>query len=72
MKLARAIADKALVLNTGVRALSRIINDSLRDIEFQLPELAETGICQITVTEQTLEDTKSFLKTSLLDKVRTL
>ena len=29
-----AIADKALVLNTGVRALTRIINDSLRDIEF--------------------------------------
>ena len=30
-----AIADKALVLNTGVRALTRIINDSLKDIEFQ-------------------------------------
>lgn len=49
-----AIASQALALNTGVRGLTRIINNCLRDIEFQLPELAEAGIHQITVTEQTL------------------
>ncbi|MEM8677596.1 MAG: hypothetical protein AAGF83_27610 [Cyanobacteria bacterium P01_G01_bin.67] len=67
-----AITSKALALNTGDRALTRIINDCLRDIEFQLPELAEVGISQITVTEQTLLNSKFFIQTPCLTKTQSL
>jgi ATP-dependent Clp protease ATP-binding subunit ClpX len=50
-----AIATKALALKTGARALTRVFQDCLRDIEFQLPELAEAGVCQITIDEENLE-----------------
>ncbi|MEO0926984.1 MAG: AAA family ATPase [Cyanobacteria bacterium J06643_13] len=67
-----AIAEKALALNTGVRSLTRIVNDCLREIEFQLPELAQAGISQITVTEQTLENSSDFVQTSSLAKTQSL
>jgi ATP-dependent Clp protease ATP-binding subunit ClpX len=51
----RAIATKALTLKTGARALNRVFQDYLRDIEYQLPELAEAGVCQITVNEESIE-----------------
>jgi ATP-dependent Clp protease ATP-binding subunit ClpX len=49
-----AIANKALALKTGARALTRVFQDCLRDIEYQLPELVEMGISQITVNEETI------------------
>jgi hypothetical protein len=44
----KAIAEKALALKTGARALTRILKDCLKEIEYQLPELAEAGVSQIT------------------------
>ena len=67
-----AIAEKALALNTGVRSLTRIVNSCLREIEFQLPELAQAGISQITVTEQTLENSKDFIQTPSFTKTQSL
>jgi ATP-dependent protease Clp ATPase subunit len=44
-----------LTLKTGARALTRVFQDCLRDLEYQLPELAETGVYQITINETTIE-----------------
>jgi ATP-dependent Clp protease ATP-binding subunit ClpX len=49
-----AIATKALALKTGARALTRVFQDYLRDIEYQLPELAKAGVCQIAIEESTI------------------
>ena len=57
------------ISSTGQRFLptaSRI------DIEFQLPELAQTGISQITITEDTIRDRTSFISTSSLCKTQSL
>jgi ATP-dependent Clp protease ATP-binding subunit ClpX len=51
----RAIATKALTLKTGARALNRVFQDYLRDIEYQLPELAKAGVCQVTVNEESVQ-----------------
>jgi ATP-dependent Clp protease ATP-binding subunit ClpX len=44
----KAIAEKALALKTGARALTRILKDCLKEIEYQLPELAQEGVSEIT------------------------
>jgi hypothetical protein len=44
----KAIAQKALALKTGARALTRILKDCLKEIEYQLPELAQEGVGEIT------------------------
>ena len=67
-----AIAKKALILNTGVRALARVVNECFREIEFQLPELAQAEICQITITEQTISDRTSFISASSLSQTQSL
>lgn len=51
-----AIARKALSLNIGVRGLNRVVQDCLRDTEYQLPELSESGVCQVLVDEKTVEN----------------
>jgi ATP-dependent Clp protease ATP-binding subunit ClpX len=50
-----AIASSALALKTGARALTRVFQDCLTEIEYQLPELAEAGVCQVTINKGTVE-----------------
>ena len=53
-KALQTIARRALNLQTGARGLTRIVRDSLLDLEYQLPELAAGEVTQITVDEYTL------------------
>ena len=52
------IAKKAIQLKTGARALNRTFQQSLLDLEFQLPELTEKGVTQITIDEYSLLEGK--------------
>ncbi len=49
-----AIASEAIKLQTGARGLARIVKNYLVEWEFQLPELAERGVSQITIDEYAL------------------
>ena len=48
------IAKQAIQLKTGARALNRTFQQSLLDLEFQLPELAEKGVSRITIDDYSL------------------
>lgn len=52
------IAKQAIQLKTGARALNRIFQKSLLNLEFQLPELAQKGVNQITIDEYSLLEGK--------------
>jgi ATP-dependent Clp protease ATP-binding subunit ClpX len=58
----KAIASKALALKTGARALTRVFQDCLTEIEYQLPELAEAGVCKITINKGTVAQGKPLLQ----------
>lgn len=51
----KAIASKALALKTGARALTRVFQDCLTEIEYQLPELAQSGVCKVTINKGAVE-----------------
>lgn len=50
----RAIAEQAIALKTGARALNRLIGQSLSQVEHILPDLAEKGINKIVINEATV------------------
>lgn len=50
----RAIAEQAIALKTGARALNRLIGQSLTQVEYILPDLAEKGINKIVINEATV------------------
>jgi ATP-dependent Clp protease ATP-binding subunit ClpX len=52
------IAKKAIQLKTGARALNRTFQQSLLDLEFQLPELAQKGVNKIIIDEYSLLEGK--------------
>lgn len=50
----QAIAERALGLATGARALVRILKECLADIIYQLPDLADAGVCSVTIRASTV------------------
>jgi ATP-dependent Clp protease ATP-binding subunit ClpX len=52
----RAIAEQAIALKTGARALNRLIAQALCHVEYILPELAEKGFNKIVINEATVRD----------------
>jgi len=52
---ADAIADLALERKTGARALRGILEHLLRDIQYNLPDLAESGVTKIVITAESVK-----------------
>ncbi len=50
----RAIAEQAIAMKTGARALNRLIAQSLSQVEYILPDLAEKGFNKIVINEATV------------------
>lgn len=50
----RAIAEQAISLQTGARALNRLIAQALSHVEYILPDLAEKGFNKIVINEATV------------------
>lgn len=58
----KAIAQQAIKLQTGARGLERIVQACLNELEFQLPDLADAGVSQVTIDEYTLLEGRPILK----------
>jgi ATP-dependent Clp protease ATP-binding subunit ClpX len=67
-----AIASQAMKLQTGARGLNRIVKDCLWEWEFQLPELAEAGVSQITIDQYALWEGQPSFKYSDSDRKASL
>lgn len=70
------IATQAAALQTGARAINRIIKKHLSNWEYQLPELSASGVSQIKIDEYTIWEGQAHFKyyekpqESVLDKIR--
>jgi ATP-dependent Clp protease ATP-binding subunit ClpX len=53
-KALEAVADVALEQDLGARGLRKILDQSLVDIQYELPELSANGVVKIIVTDQTI------------------
>jgi len=51
-----AIADKAIDQNIGARGLRRILEEMLLEIQFELPDMAKTGVKKIVITQDTINN----------------
>jgi len=51
-----AIADKAIDQNIGARGLRRILEEMLLEIQFELPDMAKTGVKKIVITKDTINN----------------
>ncbi|MDA9302661.1 ATP-dependent Clp protease ATP-binding subunit ClpX [bacterium] len=58
MKALQAIVDIAVKQNLGARGLRKIIESSLIDIQYELPDLAAKGVKSIIVGPETIIDRK--------------
>lgn len=60
-----AISEKANELQTGVRALNRIIGDALQKVDYKWPDLANEGITRVTITKECIHDSAEPLYESM-------
>ena len=51
-----AIADKAIDQSIGARGLRRILEEILLEIQFELPDMAKTGVKKIVITKDTINN----------------
>jgi len=51
-----AIADKAIDQNIGARGLRRILEEVLLETQYQLPDMATTGVKKIIITKDTINN----------------
>ncbi|MBO4381166.1 MAG: ATP-dependent Clp protease ATP-binding subunit ClpX, partial [Clostridia bacterium] len=65
----RAVASKAIALNTGARGLRAILEDTLLDLMFEIP--SDKHIEKVIVTKEAIEKSKEpvVIKKSLADDV---
>lgn len=50
MESVKAVAKIAIAQNLGARGLRKILDDALTEVQYQLPELANSGVTKIVIT----------------------
>ena len=64
----KAIADKAIALKTGARALRSIMEKIMLDIMYEIPSLE--GVSEVQITSSVIEGRKTKVKFANKEKIQ--